>query len=68
MSRTEIETALTNLNQLVTSGRLIEAFEKCYHDELVMQKNISWTSEVSKTSARITEQININQYGLLKNG
>jgi len=39
MNRTEIETALTDLNQLVTSGRLLEAFEKYYHHDVVMQEN-----------------------------
>jgi len=39
MNRTEIETALTDLNELVTNGRLLEAFEKYYHDEVVMQEN-----------------------------
>ena len=39
MNRAEIETALTDLNQLVTSGKLLEAFEKYYHDEVEMQED-----------------------------
>ena len=39
MNRTEIETALTDMNQLVTSGRLLEVFEKYYHDEVEMQED-----------------------------
>jgi hypothetical protein len=39
MSRSEIENSLTELNSLVTGGRLLDAFEKYYHDEVEMQEN-----------------------------
>lgn len=30
---------LEDLNQLVISGKLMDAFEKYYHDDVVMQEN-----------------------------
>lgn len=30
---------LEGLNQLVISGKLLDAFEKYYHDDVVMQEN-----------------------------
>ncbi len=39
MKQIEIETALKDLNELVLEGRLIEAFEKYYHDDVEMQEN-----------------------------
>lgn len=34
-----IEQKITELNQLVLSGKMIEAFEKFYHDDVQMQEN-----------------------------
>ena len=39
MTRTEIENALTDLNNLVLEGKSLEAFEKYYHDDVSMQEN-----------------------------
>ena len=39
MTRTQIETALTDLNKLVIEGKLMDAFEKYYHDDVSMQEN-----------------------------
>jgi hypothetical protein len=41
MSRFEIENSLHDLNQLVIDGKLMDAFEKYYHDDVVMQENES---------------------------
>lgn len=41
MTATAIKQALTDLNNLVLSGRTMEAFEKYYHPEVVMQENES---------------------------
>ncbi|MGZ3838600.1 MAG: hypothetical protein ACXVLT_09320 [Flavisolibacter sp.] len=39
MTRLEIETSLTELNSLVLNGKMMDAFEKYYHDDVVMQEN-----------------------------
>ncbi|HUC79343.1 MAG TPA: SnoaL-like domain-containing protein [Flavisolibacter sp.] len=39
MTRSEIENALTDLNNLVLAGNAMEAFEKYYHDDVSMQEN-----------------------------
>jgi hypothetical protein len=39
MTRTEIEKALNDLNDLVLQGKSLDAFEKYYHDEVTMQEN-----------------------------
>ena len=39
MKRTEIENSLNDLNNLVLEGRLMEAFEKYYHPNVMMQEN-----------------------------
>jgi hypothetical protein len=39
MSQSEIQESLSDLNQLVLSGNLLEAFEKYYHDDVAMQEN-----------------------------
>jgi hypothetical protein len=41
MTETQIKTSLTDLNALVINGRLIDAFEKYYHEEVEMQENSS---------------------------
>src|SRR5215211_8505348 len=40
MTRLEIETSLNELNSLVLNGRMMDAFENYYHDEVVMQENL----------------------------
>lgn len=54
MTRNEIETALLDLNQLVLSGKSLDAFEKYYHDEVSMQEN-STEPTVSKAANRERE-------------
>jgi hypothetical protein len=39
MTRTEIEHSLKDLNDLVMQGRVMDAFEKYYHEDVVMQDN-----------------------------
>jgi hypothetical protein len=39
MTRLEIENALQDLNALVIEGKLMDAFEKYYHDDVAMQEN-----------------------------
>ena len=39
MSTTNIEQSLLELNQLVLSGKALDAFEKFYHEEVTMQEN-----------------------------
>jgi hypothetical protein len=39
MSRNEIEAAVKDLTNLVLQGQLMEAFEKYYDDQVVMQEN-----------------------------
>ncbi|HYH14110.1 MAG TPA: SnoaL-like domain-containing protein [Flavisolibacter sp.] len=39
MTRLEIENSLNDLNSLVMQGKLMDAFEKYYHDDVAMQEN-----------------------------
>ena len=39
MNRETMEKSLRDLNRLVLEGRPLEAFEKYYHDDVVMQEN-----------------------------
>jgi hypothetical protein len=39
MNRTAIENALYDLNNLVISGKALEAFDKYYHNDVSMQEN-----------------------------
>lgn len=41
MARTEIEQSLQDLNNLVLEGKMLDAFEKYYDDDVVMQENES---------------------------
>ena len=41
MTPSQIQTSLTDLNSLVINGRLMDAFEKYYHEEIEMQENSS---------------------------
>jgi hypothetical protein len=54
MTRTEIESALSELNHLVLNGRMMDAFEKYYHDDVVMQEN-QQPPTVSKAANRKRE-------------
>ena len=54
MTRIEIEHSLKDLNQLVLEGKMMEAFEKYYHDEVSMQENSS-PATISKTANRARE-------------
>lgn len=59
MTRDQIEQSLKDLNHLVMSGRLLDAFEKYYHDEVVMQEN-EMPPVVSKAANRQREQEFLN--------
>jgi hypothetical protein len=39
MSSSTLKEKITELNQMVLSGKALEAFEKFYHDQVVMQEN-----------------------------
>lgn len=39
MKRSEIENSLNDLNSLVLKGKMLDAFEIYYHDDVVMQEN-----------------------------
>lgn len=41
MNRVAIETSLKDLNTLVQDGKLMDAFEKYYHEDVTMQENAS---------------------------
>lgn len=45
----EIAQKLHDLNTMVTSGKLIEAFEKYYDDHVVMQKNTTLPNSFTET-------------------
>ena len=55
MTRTAIEEALNDLNNLVQEGKLLEAFERYYHDDVEMQEN-DLPPVVSKAANRAREQ------------
>jgi hypothetical protein len=39
MTREQIENSLKDLNSLVVDGKLLDAFEKYYHEDVAMQEN-----------------------------
>lgn len=39
MTRSEIEASLNELNSFILNGKMMDAFEKYYHDDVVMQEN-----------------------------
>ena len=51
-----IQTNLDDLNQLVLQGRMLEAFEKYYHDDVVMQENEGLPT-IGKDANRYREEI-----------
>lgn len=55
MTRIEIENALLDLNQLVLSGKAIDAFDKYYHENVSMQEN-HLPPTVSKAANREREE------------
>lgn len=54
MTRTQIEQSLREMNALIQQGRLMDAFETYYHDEVVMQENEE-APTISKTENRKRE-------------
>ena len=54
MTRLEIETSLNELNGFVLNGRMMDAFEKYYHDDVIMQEN-HLTPTFSKVANRQRE-------------
>jgi hypothetical protein len=55
MTRLEIENSLRELNGLVLEGKILDAFEKYYHDEVVMQEN-EMPPTISKEANRQRER------------
>lgn len=41
MNKTQIEQSLNDLNELIIQGKLMEAFEKYYHEQVEMQENLN---------------------------
>ena len=54
MSRSEIESLLGDLNSLVLQGKSMEAFEKYYHNDVIMQEN-NEAPTISKEANRARE-------------
>src|SRR3954454_21589000 len=54
MNRTAIENTLQDLNNLVLSGKALEAFDKYYHDDISMQEN-DFPPTISKVANRKRE-------------
>lgn len=54
MTQSQVESSLKELNDLVAGGRLMDAFETFYHDDVVMQEN-NLPPTVSKTANRQRE-------------
>ena len=54
MNRAQIENSLKELNNMVLSGNLLEAFDKYYHDDVSMQEN-NLPPTVSKEANRQRE-------------
>lgn len=54
MTRSEIEASLNELNSLVLNDKLMDAFEKYYHDDVVMQEN-QLAPTISKVANRQRE-------------
>ena len=57
---TDLKTKITELNDMVLQGRTIEAFEKFYADDVIMQENAS-TPTVGKVENRHREEIFLSQ-------
>jgi len=55
MDRITIEQSLNDLNGLVQQGRLLDAFEQYYHDDVAMQENAN-TPVIGKNENRKREQ------------
>src|SRR5687768_129446 len=55
MSRSEIEKSIQDLNNLVINGRLLDAFDKYYHEEVAMQEN-STAPVIGKSANREREE------------
>lgn len=55
MTKNEIEQSLRDLNQMVQEGKMMEAFEKYYHEDVEMQEN-ELAPTVSKAANRQREQ------------
>lgn len=54
MQRIDIENNLKDLNAMVINGQALEAFEKYYHEDVVMQENEALPT-VSKAANRARE-------------
>ena len=54
MLPSQIETSLRELNSLVLEGRILDAFDKFYHDNVVMQENDA-APTISKSANRQRE-------------
>ena len=55
MSQLQIEKSLNHLNSLISEGKILEGFEKYYHDDVQMQEN-ELPPTVTKAANRLREQ------------
>jgi len=56
---TALKTAVEELNQMILEGKILEAFEKFYADDIVMQYN-DYPQRVGKDENRIYEEAFVN--------
>lgn len=66
MNRTAIENSLKDLNELVLNGKLLDAFDKYYHDDVAMQENAN-TPVVGKQANRDREVEFLNNISEFRN-
>lgn len=62
MTQAEIEKSLNELNELVLQGKIMEAFEKYYHEDIIMQEN-SQPATVGKNANREREKDFVKNLG-----
>ncbi|HSN61030.1 MAG TPA: nuclear transport factor 2 family protein [Ferruginibacter sp.] len=56
---TSLKTSVEELNQMILEGKILEAFEKFYADDIVMQDN-NYPQRVGKDENRIYEEAFVN--------
>jgi len=66
MNRETIETSLSDLNGLVEAGKMMDAFEKYYHEDVVMQENEN-QPVIGKTANREREITFLNNIQEFRN-
>jgi hypothetical protein len=62
----QIKSKLKDLNELVLNGKLLDAFEKYYHDDVIMQEN-DMTPTIGKDANRERENQFLNSITEFRN-